>query len=135
MRCLSRLAQSTYGSGLDELQKLGAQNQYDATIIEPIFPNNPWYADSSTDPTINYETFVSTILPAWVDSTFDPSGTDKNLLIGFSKSGYGALDLLFKHSTVFADAAAWDFPADMVYDDYGEAPTTAPWRISKTTIS
>jgi Tryptophan-rich Synechocystis species C-terminal domain len=62
---------------------------------------------------------VSTILPAWVDSTFDPSGTDKNLLIGFSKSGYGALGLLFKHSTVFADAAAWDFPANMVYDEYG----------------
>jgi hypothetical protein len=70
---------------------------------------------------MNYETFTSTILPAWVDSTFDPSGTDKNLLIGFSKSGYGALDLLFKHPSVFADAAAWDFPADMAYNTW--APT------------
>ena len=113
------LAQSTYGSGLDELQKLDVQDKYNATIIEPIFPSDSWYADSSTDPTMNYETFMSTILPAWVDSNFDPSGTDKDLLIGFSKSGYGALDLLLKHPSVFADAAAWDFPADMVYNEYG----------------
>jgi hypothetical protein len=113
------LDQSTYGSGLNELQKLDVQDKYDATIIEPIFPNFSWYADSATDPTMNYETFMSTILPAWVDSAFDPSGTDKNLLIGFSKSGYGALDLLLKHPAVFADAAAWDFPGDMVYNEYG----------------
>ena len=43
------LAQLTFGSGLDELQKLGVQNQYNATIIEPIFPINSWYADSSID--------------------------------------------------------------------------------------
>jgi Ca2+-binding RTX toxin-like protein len=115
------LAQSTWGSGLDELQKLDVPNQYNATIIEPIFPIYPWYADSSTDATINFETFMSTLLPAWVDSNFDPSGADKDLLIGFSKSGYGALDLLLKHPDVFADAAAWDFPADMVYNDYGSA--------------
>src|SRR5215831_4421329 len=59
------LAQLGFGSGLDELQKLGVQNQYNATIIEPIFPINSWYADSATDPTMNYETFMSTILPAW----------------------------------------------------------------------
>ena len=49
-------------------------------------------------------------------------GTDKNLLIGFSKSGYGALDLLFKHSSTFDAAAAWDFPADMAtYDAFGSS--------------
>jgi hypothetical protein len=112
------LAQPNFGDGLDELQKLNAQNQYNATIIEPIFPIDSWYADSATDPTINYETFMSTILPQWVDSNFDPSGTDKNLLIGFSKSGYGDLDLLFKHPSVFDAAAAFDVPADMSYSTF-----------------
>ena len=115
------LAQSTWGSGLDELQKLDVQNQYNATLIEPIFQLDPWYADSSADATINYETFMSTLLPAWVDSQFDTSGTDENLLIGFSKSGYGALDLLLKHPSVFAEAAAWDFPAGMSYGDFGSS--------------
>src|SRR5262249_35986851 len=36
------------------------------------------------------------------------------------KSGYGALDLLFKHPAVFEAAAAWDLPADMTaYSNYG----------------
>ena len=45
------------------------------------------------------------------------------MLIGFSKSGYGALDLLFKHSSVFDAAAAFDFPGDMAaYDQLGSSP-------------
>jgi 20S proteasome alpha/beta subunit len=114
------LAQSTYGSGLDELQKLDVQDQYNATIIEPIFPMDSWYANSGTNATINYETFTATILTAWADSTFATTGDEKNLLLGFSKSGYGALDLLFKHPGVFDAAAVFDFPANMnAYDNYG----------------
>jgi hypothetical protein len=116
------LAQSTYGSGLDELQKLDVEDQYNATIIEPIFPTGPWYADNPNDPTINYETFVADILPQWVDSHFSTTGTEKNLLVGLSKSGLGAVDLEFKHPSVFSAVAAFDFPADMTsYSDYGAA--------------
>ena len=116
------LAQSTYGSGLDELQQLNVQDQYNATIIEPIFPIDPWYANNATDATINFETFMATVLPAWVDSNFATSGTEENLLIGFSKSGYGGLDLAFKHPSVFDAVAAFDFPADMAaYDDFGSS--------------
>ena len=73
------LTQSTYGSGLDELQQLDVQDQYNATIIEPIFPIDPWYADNPNDPTIDYETFMATLLPAWVDSNFATSGTEEEL--------------------------------------------------------
>jgi hypothetical protein len=114
------LAQSTWGSGLDELQKLDVEDQYNTTIVEPIFPIDPWYADSSTDPTVNYETFMADILPKWVDSNFATTGTEQNLLIGFSKSGYGDLDLVLKHPSVFSAVAAFDFPADMTDDNqYG----------------
>jgi S-formylglutathione hydrolase FrmB len=116
------LAQSTYGSGLDELRQLGVPDQYNATIIEPIFPIDSWYADNPVDPAIDFETFTATLLPEWVDNNLATSGTEKNLLIGFSKSGYGGLDLLFKHPSVFDAVAAWDFPADMTaYDSYGSS--------------
>ena len=116
------------GSGLNELESLNVENQYNATIIEPIFPDFSWYADNPNDATMDYETFVADILPQWVDSHFSITGSEKNLLIGFSKSGYGDLDLLFKHPTTFDAAAAFDFPADMPSyggsgsssgDDYG----------------
>jgi hypothetical protein len=116
------LAQSTWGSGLNELAKLDVQDQYNSTIIEPIFPMDSWYADNPNDPTINYETFVADILPQWVDSNFSTTGTEKNLLIGLSKSGYGAVDLELKHPSVFSAVAAFDFPADMSsYDQFGSS--------------
>jgi len=63
---------------------------------------------------------MATFLPEWVNKNFATTGTEENLLIGFSKSGYGDLDLLFKHPSVFAAAAAFDFPADMAtYNDLG----------------
>jgi hypothetical protein len=34
-------------------------------------------------------------------------------IIGFSKSGIGAQDLILRHPDVFALAASWDFPAGM----------------------
>jgi 20S proteasome alpha/beta subunit len=109
----------TLGDGLNELEKLHVQDQYNATIIEPIFPTYSWYANSATDVTEQYETFMATVLPEWVDSNFSISGTENNLLIGFSKSGYGGLDLLFKHPDVFSAVSAWDFPADMTsYTQY-----------------
>jgi pimeloyl-ACP methyl ester carboxylesterase len=65
---------------------------------------------------------VATILTKWVDSNLATTGDEKNLLIGFSKSGYGALDLLLKHPGVFDAAAAFDFPADMAsYNDFGSS--------------
>jgi Putative esterase len=112
-------AQSNYGNGLNELQKLDVENRYNATIIEPIFAIDSWSADNPLDPTIDYETFTATLLPEWVDSHLATTGTEKNLLIGFSKSGNGAVALEFKHPSVFAAVAAWDFVADMSsYDEY-----------------
>jgi hypothetical protein len=114
------LAQSRWGSGLDELAKLDVENKYNTTIIEPIFPLYPWYADNPNDQTINYETFVASVLAPWANGNLSTTRTEKDLLIGFSKSGYGALDLLLKHPDTFDAAAAFDFPANMTtYDDYG----------------
>jgi cytochrome c2 len=85
----SGLTGQSLGDGLDELESLDVENQYNTTIIEPIFPMYSWYADNPTDVTIDYETFVADILPQWVDSHFSTTGDEQNLLIGFSKSGYG----------------------------------------------
>jgi 20S proteasome alpha/beta subunit len=131
----------TYGDGLNELQKLDVQDHYNATIIEPIFPIDSWYADNPNDTTIDYETFTADILTAWVDSHFATSGTENNLLLGYSKSGYGAVDLALKHPDVFDAVAAFDFPADIsAYDGspsgaYGtDANFQANYRLTGTFI-
>jgi S-formylglutathione hydrolase FrmB len=110
---------TTYGNGLATVQALDAQDQYNLTVVEPTFKFYPWYANSSSDPNVQYETFVTQELVPWVKQHLATTGKEQVWLLGFSKSGFGAQDLILKHPEVFTLAAAWDFPANMSsYDQY-----------------
>ena len=104
---------TTYGDGLATLESLNAQNQYNLTIIEPTFADQPWYANNPNDPRMQYETFMTQELVPWIKQNLATTGNEQTWLIGFSKSGLGAQDLILKHPDLFTLAATWDFPADM----------------------
>lgn len=109
-----------FGDGLATLQALNAQNQYNLTIVEPLFGVEPWYADNSNDPYARQESYMTTELVPWAEANLRTSGTEQNWLIGFSKSGIGSMDLFLKHPDIFSLEAAWDWPADnSSYSDYG----------------
>jgi hypothetical protein len=111
---------TTFGDGLATAEAANAQNQYNLTIIEPSFAFDPWYANNPNDANLQYESFMTSELLPWVKANLATTGTEQNWLIGFSKSGIGAEDLLLKHPDLFTLAATWDFPADMLsYDQYG----------------
>jgi Putative esterase len=119
------------------LASLDAEDEYNLRIIEPSFAIDPWYANNPNDPNLQYESFMTKDLVPWVTQNLTPPATDseafapvvepeQNWLIGFSKSGLGAIDLLLKHPDVFAVAAAWDFPADMNnYAEYASSSVDA----------
>ena len=112
-----------YGDGLETLAALDAEDQYNLTIIEPTFAIDPWYANNPNDANLQYETFMTADLEPWVRANLSTTGTEQNWLIGFSKSGLGAQDLILKHPDLFQLAASWDFPADMTsYDGLGLDP-------------
>jgi hypothetical protein len=104
---------TTYGDGIGTLQALDAQDKYNLTIIEPSFYIDPWYANSATDPNFQYETFMTQELVPWIKQNLATTGNEQIWLIGFSKSGLGAQDLILKHPDLFTLAASWDFPADL----------------------
>jgi Putative esterase len=115
-----------YKDGLAALSKLDAQNRYNLTIIAPSFAIDPWYADNPTNPDVRYEDFMTKKLVPWVQQHLSVTGHEQNWLLGFSKSGLGAEDLILKHPGIFAVAAAWDFPAGMSsYDQYGSDPAAS----------
>ena len=117
---------TVYGDGLETLRALDAQDQYNLTIIEPSFGIEPWYADNPNDPSVRYETFLTNDLVPWVTQHLATTGAEQKWLIGFSKSGIGATDLILKHPDVFTLAAAWDFPADMsTYDQFGSSSASS----------
>jgi esterase/lipase superfamily enzyme len=104
---------SQYGDGLEELRRLDVQNRFNLTLIAPSFAYEPWYGDNDTDTANSMETFIVRELVPWGD-TFLPAGTTpQRFLVGFSKSGNGALSLIFRHPDTFTAAAAWDAPAQL----------------------
>jgi S-formylglutathione hydrolase FrmB len=103
-----------YGDGLQTLSRLNAENRYNLTIVEPTFPIDPWYANVPNEPYQQYESFMAQELVPWVKSQLSTTGHEHNQLLGFSKSGLGAQDLILRHPQMFSAAASWDFPAGMV---------------------
>ena len=112
----------TYGDGLDTIDRLNAENTYNLTVVEPSFAVDPWYANSPVDPHEQYETFMTRQLEPWVKATLAVTGHEQSWLMGFSKSGLGAEDLLLKHPDLFTLAASWDFPAGLAtFDALGDS--------------
>ena len=118
--------QDVYGDGLEELRALNVHNDYNAHIIAPSFKAVPWYADHDTNLERRYESFVALDLVPWVRANLSVTGQEEHWLVGFSKSGFGAVTLLFRNPTVFDATAAWDLPADQadvnsgnMLDNYG----------------
>jgi hypothetical protein len=100
-----------FGDGLSTLRLLNAHNAYNVTIIAPSFSINPWYADDPTDSETKYESFMSLELQPWVTANLTSTGSEQHWLLGFSRSGFGGIDLLLKHPDLFTLGAFWDFPA------------------------
>jgi Predicted esterase len=90
---------TTYGDGLETLRLLDAHNQYNVTIITPSFQFYPWYADHPTELNYRYESFMSLELQPWVTANLASTGSEQHWLLGFSKSGFGGIDLMLKHRT------------------------------------
>src|SRR5437773_1672793 len=73
-------------------------------------------------PKIRQETYFVKVVVPFVEKQYpaqaEPGG---RLLVGFSKSGWGAYSLLLRHPDVFGKAAAWDAPLTMTRPQYGMA--------------
>ncbi len=113
-----------YGDGLAEVKKLGLHDKFGLVCVAPTFARLPWYADHPTDPRIAQEAHLLRAVLPYVEAAYpvrsEPAG---RLLLGFSKSGWGAFTLLLRHPDVFGRAAAWDAPLMMdAPGKYGSGP-------------
>ena len=100
-----------WGSGILEAKRLDLHNQHGLICVAPAFDRIPWYGDHPTDSRIRQESYLLKVVVPLVEKRHPaiakPSG---RLLVGFSKSGWGAFSLLLRHPEVFGRAAAWDAP-------------------------
>jgi S-formylglutathione hydrolase FrmB len=103
--------ENRYGDGLKEVKKLDLQNKLSAVFVAPTFSHLPWYADHPTDPEVRQESYLLKVVVPFIDKTYPVRAeAGGRLLLGFSKSGWGAWSLLLRHPDTFGRAAAWDAP-------------------------
>ena len=100
-----------WGSGLQTIRKAGLHNRHKLICVAPTFSHLPWYADHPSDPMIRQESYLTRVVLPLVEKNYPAiPGRTGRLLVGFSKSGWGAFTLLLRNPEVFAAAAAFDAP-------------------------
>lgn len=103
-------AQTSFGVGIEHCTVTESyHNDYNMTFIEVDFPDECWYADHPTYAHQRWESFYDEELIPWVENNFGTPG-DKRVLIGFSKSGWGALTKIFRNQSLYSAAACFDAP-------------------------
>lgn len=103
--------ESRYGDGLKEIKKLDLHNKMNALFVAPTFSHLPWYADHPTKPEVRQETYFLKVVVPFIEKTYPVRAeAEGRLLLGFSKSGWGAWSLLLRRPDLFGKAAAWDAP-------------------------
>lgn len=116
--------ETRYGDGLLEIAKHDLHNKFNVIVVAPTFSHLPWYADHPTDKELRQESYlIREVLPFLEEHYPVQKNAEGRLLLGFSKSGWGAWSLLLRHSELFGRAAAWDAPMAMEkIGKYGNAP-------------
>jgi hypothetical protein len=96
-----------WGDGFETAARLRLHEKHGMVMVAPAFSAWPWYADHPVNVKVRQESyFLGDVVP-FVDGLFPGH---KRLLVGFSKSGNGAMQLLLRKPELFAAAAVWDAP-------------------------
>jgi len=98
-------------TGLEEVRRLNLHERFGLICVGPAFVEIPWYADHPSNPLDRQESHLLQAVLPFVEKLY-PVRQDSGgrLLVGFSKSGWGAFSLLLRHPDIFGRAASWDAP-------------------------
>ena len=85
--------------------------KYHLICVFPDFATCPWFGDNLVDPKKRHESYLLQVVLPFIERTYPtitvPQG---RFLIGFSKSGFGALGLHVRHPDIFGGSLSWDAP-------------------------
>ncbi len=107
-----------FGDQMLAMRKVDAANKYDLVIVSMNFDSVPWYGAHATDPDKRHAQYIRQVVVPMIESRY-PVSTDPNdrLLLGFSKSGWGAVSLMLRDLDFFGAACSWDAPLMMTEQD------------------
>ncbi len=109
-----------YGDAMATIRDLDLHNRLRLICVMPTFDTLPWYADHASDPAIRHDRHIVDVVVPFIDSFYPTLGAASGrLLLGFSKSGWGAVCLISRHPDLFDSAGTWDAPLLMGPEMFG----------------
>lgn len=97
-----------FGDPFQTAAGLRLADRYRITCLFPDFPETPWYADRP-DGAVRQESRLLDLVSGRVPGV-PRTAPRRRLLVGFSKSGWGAAAFLLRHPESIAAAGVWDAP-------------------------
>jgi len=109
-----------YGYGLGVLEQMNAHNTYDIIVVQMGFEKEPWFGDHANNTKTRQASYLKEFVVPFIEKYYSTMGTPEGrLLIGFSKSGWGAFSLIMTYPEFFGYAASWDAPMFFEQFHYG----------------
>jgi hypothetical protein len=113
-----------WGDGLQLARKLDAPNKHGLICVTMAFDTSPWYGAHATDPAIRHEDHLKRVVVPLIEGRYRTRGrAEDRLLLGFSKSGWGAFLLVLRNPGFFGAACSWDAPLMMTEAHFGTFET------------
>jgi enterochelin esterase-like enzyme len=107
---------------MDIIVRTGVHNRHDLIVVQMGFEREPWFGDHVSDKRVRQASYVKDFLVPYIETHYSTTGTTEGrLLLGFSKSGWGAFSLILKYPETFGYAASWDAPLMFREFHYGMA--------------
>lgn len=108
-----------FGDALAEIRKASLHNEHGLICVSMAFDSAPWFGSHANDPAIRHDAYIKDVVLPLIEKRYAvKSGPESRLLLGFSKSGWGAFSLLLRNPDVFGYACSWDAPMIMDGDDF-----------------
>lgn len=107
------------GDGLDEVLAHDLHNRYGLVAVAPTYSDWPWMTDLPDNKMFQQALYFLEDVVGFIDRKYPQSS---RLLIGYSKGGSAALQLLLRYPEVFRAAAAFDSPIMKEQPDQWEMP-------------
>jgi len=103
-----------YGDQIQEIKKSNLHNIYNLICVSMAFDTVPWYGSHATNKQIQHDLYIKTVVIPLIEKYYPASHETKDrMLIGFSKSGWGAISLFLRNQDIFGFACSWDAPLMM----------------------
>ncbi|MFH9612888.1 hypothetical protein ACH4MM_03810 [Streptomyces pratensis] len=97
-----------YGHSLAEIERLPAHLRDGTVFAAPTFSDSPWLVNHATRADCRQEDHLVRVVVPTVLALLGSRDRPPVHLLGFSKGGFAALNLLTRHPGLFAVASVWD---------------------------